>query len=293
MANRYGGKHSPNPLNDQDGSSRNSAKHPFQNKQVSRVGGRVNALFLLPFPFLISAFRSEPQGLALNLGCFALLMLAAWLTRDGVRAEEAYDARKIVRRPAIPRKMFGSALTGLGLALAGLADGSIPNALIFGGLGIILHSLSFGIDPLTNKGIEGTSQHDTDRVARAVSGAEAHLEAMSGAIGRTRDRALEARVDQFKTTARKMFRTVEDDPRDLTAARKFLGVYLQGARDATLKFVDIYTRNRDGEAKADYLSLLDDLDRNFAAKTETLLLDNLTDLNIEIEVLRERLERET
>ncbi|OSP54972.1 5-bromo-4-chloroindolyl phosphate hydrolysis family protein [Pseudoruegeria sp. SK021] len=291
MAQRFGGKYSPDS-NGPDASQATSER-PFAGKTVARAGFRSNALFLLPFPFLISAFRSEPTGLALNLGCFGLLILAAWLTRDGLRAEDAYDARKVARKPAIPRKIFGSVLTGLGLALAGLADGSLSNAVIFGGLGAVLHGFSFGLDPLVNKGMDSANRHDSERVARAITGAEGHLSAMSEAISRTRDRTLESRVDQFKATARKMFRTVEDDPRDLTAARKFLGVYLQGARDATVKFADLYTRNRDPQARTDYVALLDDLDRNFAAKTETLLLDNRTDLNIEIEVLRERLDRET
>ena len=38
--------------------------------------------------------------------------------------------------------------------------------------------------------------------------------------------------------------------------------------------------------------LLDDLDQNFAARNKKLLLDDRSDLNIEIDVLRERLSRE-
>jgi hypothetical protein len=89
-----------------------------------------------------------------------------------------------------------------------------------------------------------------------------------------------------------MFRQVENDPRDLAAARKFLGVYLLGARDATIKFADLYSRNRDPQAREDYVALLDDLETNFATKTETLLLDDRTDLDVEISVLRDRLARE-
>ena len=90
----------------------------------------------------------------------------------------------------------------------------------------------------------------------------------------------------------KLIRTVEEDPRDLTGARKYLSVYLLGARDATIKFADIYANTRDSQARDDYLALLDDLDKNFAARTHKSLLEDKTDLNIEIEVLRERLSRE-
>ena len=97
---------------------------------------------------------------------------------------------------------------------------------------------------------------------------------------------------QVAATARAMFRTVEDDPRDLTAARKFLGVYLMAARDATAKFADLYAQTRDAEAKAEYFALLDDLERGMEAKRETLLITDRTDLDVEIEVLRDRLKRD-
>ena len=80
--------------------------------------------------------------------------------------------------------------------------------------------------------------------------------------------------------------------RDLAAARKFLSVYLQGARDATVKFSDLYARNRDAQARADFAALLDDLEQNFAARTRKMLLDDRSDLTVEIDVLRERLQRE-
>ena len=233
------------------------------------------------------------MGLAQNLIAFGVLMLAAWLTREGLIAEEAYEARKVARRPAIPRKIFASVLTGLGLAIAGYsADASLLNPIIFAVLGAGLHSFAFGIDPLKNKGMEGVDTFQNDRVAKAVDEAEAHLTAMTEAIGRAGDRKLEQRVAAFQSTARQMFRTVENDPRDLTGARKYLGVYLLGARDATVKFAELYARNRDPQARAEYEALLDDLEKTFAARTEKMLLDDKSDLDVEIEVLRERLERE-
>jgi len=290
MAQRYGGKFSPVPGAE---ATDESGADSYRLKSRSRTGFRVNFLFVVPFLFVVSAFRSEALGLALNLGAFACLMLAAWLTRDGIVAEDAYDARRVARRPAIPRKMFASGVTGAGLALAGLGDGSLVNALVFGLLGAGLHSLAFGIDPLKDKGMSEGDRFQTDRVERAVREAEDYLKEMREAVARTRDRTLVTRVDRFEATARKMFRTVEDDPRDLTAARKFLGVYLLGARDAAVKFADLFTRKPDAQAKADFVALLDDLERNYAAKTETLLLDDRSNFDVEIEVLRERLERET
>ena len=259
---------------------------------MRRATWRANLLFFVPLPLAFRAFFRDPEGLALNLLAFGILILAAWLTRDGVKAHAAYDARRVARRPAIPRKVFGSALTGIGLFVAGYASGGLFSSLIFGLLGVVLHGFAFGPDPMKDKGMEGIDEYQTERVARVVVKAEKHLVEMSDAILRAGDRKIEDRVAQFQTTVRDMLRTVEEDPRDLTAARKYLSVYLQGARDATVKFADLFSRTNDKKAREDYEALLTDLESNFAAKTEKLLLDDRSDLDVEIEVLRERLQRD-
>jgi len=155
-----------------------------------------------------------------------------------------------------------------------------------------LHVTAFGLDPMRDKRMEGIDTFQQDRVARVVDEAEANLTVMHDQIDGLNDRALSVRVAAFQTAARKMIRTVEEDPRDLTGARKFLGVYLMGARDATVKFVDIYRRSKNQSARTDYEALLADLEQNFAARTNKMLLDDKTDMDIEIKVLRDRLNRE-
>ena len=290
MAQRYGGKHSPDGAPSGGNPASNSGT--YRGATRTKAGGRVNLLFLAPLPLIWKAFTSEPVIMAQYLAALGLLILAAWMTREGILAQEAYEARKVARRPALPRKIVGSLTTGAGLFMAGIAGFGLIEAMIFAVLGALIHAFAFGLDPLTDKGMDGVDMFQTDRVARAVDEAEQHLTAMSEAIKRAGDRQVEARVEQFKTTARDLFRTVEEDPRDLTAARKYLSVYLLGARDATVKFADIYGRNRDAQAKADYIALLDDLSGNFVARTEKLLLDDRSDLDIEIGVLRDRLQRE-
>ncbi|MFN7003421.1 MAG: 5-bromo-4-chloroindolyl phosphate hydrolysis family protein [Roseinatronobacter sp.] len=281
MSQQFGGRYSPN-------APRTPASGP---KRPHPVGARVNLLFVLPFLFAIMAFFKPPAGLALNLVAFGLLMLAAWLTREGVIAQAAYEARTVARKPAIPRKIFGSVLTGLGLGLVAFSAGP-GAALVLGGLGAVLHFGAFGADPLRDKGMEGVDLFETDRAAQAVAEAERHLSAMTDAIKRTNDRGLARRVESFGAAIRPLLRTVENDPRRLSSARRSLGVYLIGARDATVKFADLYARNPDAEARAEYEALLDDLESRFALRQEALLADDRTDLDIEIEVLRERLERE-
>ncbi|MDP3263039.1 MAG: 5-bromo-4-chloroindolyl phosphate hydrolysis family protein [Tabrizicola sp.] len=286
MAERYGGKYSPTGNRPAAG-----APHP-QTIAAAKPRGlwRSRVLFLSALAFLFPAFGDDPRDMLMGLAAGGLLVLSAWLTRQGQYAEAAYAARKLARRPAIPRKLFGAVLTGAALAVGGIiAEPGLLYPTLFALVGAGLHLLSFGLDPMSDKGMEGIDAFQTGRVAHAVEEGEKHLAAMKDAILRARDRQLEARVDRFASAARSLFRTVEGDPGDLTAARKYLSVYLIGARDATIKFADHYAQTRDTQARADYEALLTDLETTFASRTTALLSNSRTDLDVEISVLRDRL----
>lgn len=282
MAERYRGRYSPGEPGRAE--PRADLHHPYES--------RTKWITIAAIPFLLSAFWQEPVGMVANLAAFGLVAFASRLTREGLQAEAAYDARRVARRPAWPRKLFGGVLTGLGLAIGAAEPGALVPAMLIGFAGALLHYLAFGPDPMRDKGMEGVDSFQQDRVARIIAEGEAYLAGMQDAIRRTRDRRLEARVAVFAETARELFRRVEQDPGDLTAARRYLGVYLMGARDATVKFADLYAETHDPGARGDYEALLTDLEANFAARTRALIDSGRTDFDIELQVLRDRLARE-
>lgn len=259
-------------------------KHPLQS--------RTRWITIMGIPFLLSAFWQDPVGLVAHLMAFGALACGMMLTREGLQAQAEYDARRVARRPAIPRKLFGGILTGLGLAAGSYAPGAEVGAAMIGVAGGVLHWLAFGADPMRDKGMEGVDSFQQDRAQRILSEGEAHLSAMQDAILRTNDRRLESRVAMFSATARELFTRIEQDPGDIAATRRYLGVYLQGARDATVKFADLYVQTRDPRARQDYETLLSDLETEFTARTRKLSDGDKANLDIEIGVLRDRLARE-
>lgn len=282
MAQRFGGRYSPGAQDMPQ--PKGAPAHPLES--------RVKWITVAAIPFLIGAFWQGPLGLVTNLAAFGIVALGGVLTREGLQAEAAYDARRVARRPAWPRKLAGGVLTGLGLAIGAWAPGAVAGAALIGMAGLALHYLAFGPDPMRDKGMEGIDSFQQDRVARFVAEGEGYLKGTQDAILRSGDARLQARVAVFAETARELFRRVEEDPGDLAAARRYLGVYLMGARDATVKFADLYAQTRDAAARADYEALLSDLEGNFAARTRSLIEGGRTDFDIEMQVLRERLARE-
>ncbi len=294
MAQRYGGKYSPQgPTSGPDlhdprsvpPHRRPDARHPEE--------GRPFWIVAAALPFLLGAFGEGPFALARALGAFALIAGAAWTIREGLRAEFAYVARSSAKRPAFPRKILGSVGYGLGLALGAQApELGVIGAAGIGAIGTVVSLVAFGLDPLKDKGMEGVDEFQQERVARVVKEGEAYLTEMRKAITPSGERVLITRVEQFATTARDLFRAVEEDPGDLAQARRYMTVYLEGARDATIKFADLWRNTRDQKARDDYAALLDDLEANFTARTRKMLEDGREGLEIEIDVLRDRLARE-
>lgn len=288
MAKRFGGKFSP------DGKASSGPRDTVNSdRQITVSDGRVKLLYVPAIVLAATSLNDGPVTLVTALVGAAALTLAAWLLQEGLSAEAAYDARKIAKRPALPRKMMATVLTGVGVTIAAYTgDSDVIGSVLYGVAAAGLHTATFGIDPMADKRMEGVDAFQQDRVAKVVDEAEAYLNVMKTQIEAVSDRRLTDRVEDFQTIARRMIRTVEEDPRDLSGARKFLGVYLMGARDATIKFVDLYARKKDADVRADYEALLDDLEQNFAARTDKMLLDNRSDMDIEIKVLRDRLQRE-
>ncbi len=294
MSRRFGGSYSPNAQPDATADAGLRPPAPgFVGRKPLRHGAKLNLLYVLALLPVLTAFFQPVAAIATDLVGMGALLLSAWMTRQGILAEDAYDERTLARRPAIPRKIFGAGLMGLGTGL--LVFGGhwvLAPAMLIGLIATGLHLAAFGLDPLRDKGLDGLDRPQGDRIARKIDDAEQLLAQLTQAIDRLAEPALQDRVIRFEDTVRALFRHVEADPRDLAPARRYLGVYLQGARDATVQFADLYARNRDPRLRADYLAFLDDLDANFAKRTTALLRDDRTNFDIEIEVLRDRLKQE-
>ncbi|PYE81271.1 5-bromo-4-chloroindolyl phosphate hydrolysis family protein [Pseudoroseicyclus aestuarii] len=286
MARRFGGRYSPGAR----GADAPLQEAALREARVDAAGTKANLLFVPPAVLAVASLGAGPAGLLAGLVGAGAMALAAWLLRHGLRAEAAYAERPAARRPALPRKMLASGLTGIGVALAGWSgDAGVIGAVLYGIAATGLHVAAFGIDPLRDKRIEGVDAFQQDRVARVIDEAETYLAQMRESIAVLGNRRLDSRVLAFQGRARAMIRAVQEDPRELAAARRYLGVYLMGARDASQKFAQLWPRSRDTDALRDYEQLLTDLETGFTQRTEALLESDRTALDIEMNVLRDRL----
>lgn len=243
-------------------------------------------LLLLPSPAALAAIIALAQGqlLALvgDLVGYGLLMSGALAMRRGLAG--AVDR---------PWKLIGIGLTGLGAGVtAGLGAGhTIGVAVAFGLLASIGAGLCYGLDPqLAQLHIRGLGG---GRHARAMLRRAQHcVGRLERASREIREPELAGRLQRIITLAREILARLQDDPRDLHRARRFLTVYLEGIQH----IVDAYVKTR---AQVDSPQLdqrfhqaLIRIEEAFCGKRQTLLQADVEEIDVQIEVLTQQLEHE-
>ncbi|MEL7466008.1 MAG: 5-bromo-4-chloroindolyl phosphate hydrolysis family protein [Pseudomonadota bacterium] len=300
-AKRFGGAHSPGGAGRPAPEVQAKApKSPLAGRKVRKFSWRVLGLYIAPSALILTGleaiFSADLPAMLWSWGGYAALMLAAWLTAQGLKAEEAFNARVIAKPPAFPRKLVAAILAGLavaGISFAGIGV-NVLVALVYGAIAVGAHIVAFGLDPMKAKGVDGIADAELERVAAKIERAEAVVAETVAAAETLRDRKLTDRIDALAYSARDILREIQSDPRDLTRSRRFLSVHLVGLRDATVKYADAARKGAAGKGAAGdlrdrYADLLGDLETSFEAQRTALLSNDQTDLEVEIDVLRDRL----
>ena len=231
------------------------------------------------------------------LAAIAALQVAARLIRRGREAEAAYAERTIAKAPP-PRKLAGHILiAAAGFALATVAGGQpIVIGIVAGALLGFAGYLAYGLDPKGDKGL------DASLAERAGLRTEAVLEALEEARGKVRaieaearglhSRELKERLARITRSAEGVLRQIEQDPRDLRRARRFLVTYLDGTRDVVAGYRKQQQDLTDTPLAENFRHVLETVEQVFVEQGEILKRNESLDLEVQIDVLKTQLERE-
>jgi 5-bromo-4-chloroindolyl phosphate hydrolysis protein len=255
-------------------------------------------LFLLPLPVLFASIASLARGdlgeLLGNSAGYGLFLAGAVLLRRGLLSEAEYDRRRIARAP-YPLKTLGGGVIAAATGLtAGLGAGHHPAMAVAFGLAALLGCyLTYGFDPRAAKRFTDRDGVDTtDRVLEALALAESSITAIEQTTRQIRNAELNNRLRRIVAQARRILMMLEEDPRDLRRARKFLNVYLDGARQVTEGYAKTHAQVGTPELEDNFRRVLVTIEEVFAEQQQKLLESDLSDLDVRIEVLATQLKRE-
>lgn len=252
-------------------------------------------LFILPVPLVVKAVFALLAGkiftAAWTLGVFAIMIFAARMIQKGKTAEINWRMKKIAKMPRAPNKIMGSIILGAITFFAAwfLAKEGLFQSIGFGAAAGAGSLMLYGLDPLHSKGLDGA---DAAKVVEALDGARAQLERIETAGTKLSSYQDRQRVKSVVANAEAVLQEIEEDPRDLRRARKFLNVYMTGAVDVTERYAAAEAKGRGDELKDNFSKLLTDMEHVFKEQHDKLLQDDVLDLDVQMDVLRTRLTKE-
>ncbi len=265
------------------------------------AGGASLILYVLPIPLFIKAIvellATRYTGFAASLALFVLFVFGASLARRGIVKTAEFKSQRVALAGGVPYKVMGGIVIAGATFLSGWLAAKIPlPTALAASLGALLgFFLTFGFDARGEKGVDGSSGMSAAEVAEALQEARGKLGAIEEAakkLGGAAAFELRQKLRGIVQSANKVLGLIEDDPRDLRRARKFLNVYLDGAKNVTENYAATSAKAPTPDLESRFRGLLDDMQKTFDEQRQKLLENDTLDLDAQIEVLKTRLTRE-
>lgn len=250
-------------------------------------------LFVLPLPAAAAALVALMRGqLVLLLGDavgYGLFLGGALLARRGL-ADGAFALHGGGWWRRWPPQTLGAGLIALGSGVtAWLGAGHDPIiGIAFALVTLLGFQFAYGLDLPVRRRPQGMGSHAEQSLRRAADS----ITAIEEASRHMRQPELDTRLAGIAALARDILQRVQDDPRDLWRARKFLNVYLDGVQ----RVVEGYAKTH-GQVSAPALDqrfrdALETVEAAFREQRQVLLERDVDDLDVQIEVLTSQLKRE-
>ena len=256
-------------------------------------------LYLFSALLLITLIKSLSSGQTLNFLAttisFLTMLAGAWTIRKGLFYQAEAASRKWNRSTRVPWKVTGSILVAVSTAVASLFVVGQPLIIAVGtGIGALAGCLlCYGLDPqYSNPDAVSTLGVTTDEVITALEEAEAKITNIEDAAKNIRELELKDRLGRITAKARDILDVVEEDPRDLRRARKFLKVYLEGTEKVTQGYVKMHPNAQDAKLEDNFRNVLKTIEDVFIEQHEKLMENDVLDLDVQIEVLQAQLKHE-
>ncbi len=261
------------------------------------TGGFLLYLFaaILLIALLKSLNSGQPISFLAGAISFVSMLAGAWCVRKGLFYEAEAAMRKWNRSTRVPWKVTGSILVAVSTAVASLFMVGQPLIIAVGaGIGALVGCLlSYGLDPqYSNPDAVSTLGVTTDEVVEALKEAEAKIVNIENAAKSIHEFELKDRLRRITGKAREILDVIEEDPRDLRRARKFMKVYLEGAEKVTQGYVKMHPGAQDAKLEDNFRNVLKTIEDVFTEQHQKLMENDVLDLDIQIEVLQAQLKHE-
>ncbi len=269
--------------------------NPFDPKKKSsftQKRGNFLYVFLAPLflAIILSLLARNIQAFVLDIIAFGLFFATAKLNNIGLQKEHDYHTTILTKAPKTPFKMMAGLMLGIStLYTAWIAGGEpLTTGLFLGIISTIGYFLYYGFDPKADK-LENVGDISAEFVIQTLAESRAKLASIENDMAMIQDQTLKGKLHIATEKAYEILQGIEEDPKDLRVARKFIIVYIDGIKKVTKSYTEIEEKEIKPQTKERLTQLLDDVEQRFEKEILRLKKNNEFDLDVHIEVLQEQI----
>lgn len=255
-------------------------------------------LYFLPLaavPATVIAFgKGHLVGIFANGGSYTLYLLAAILLRRGLVEEAKYHDKRISNPPKWALKTYAAILVAIATTLIAWlgANYTVLVSIAFGVGALLGMYLTYGFDPRIEKMVTGSHGYSAAEITETIATAEQIITQIEHANQRIDNTEFNSRIIRICGAAREVLEVIEQDPGDIRRARKFLNVYLVGARKVSEGYAKTHEKMESDELEQNFRNILVTIEKVFREQKQKLLENDFFDLDVQMEVLATQLKRE-
>ncbi len=256
-------------------------------------------LYILPLPILWTLFFALLNGefrlIIVNGVAYALFLLGASIARRGFVIEKKYKDSILAKAPKIKYKSIASLIIGVATFFTSYfatANGLFLSILL-GLVAFVGFYLYYGLDPRVDKVGELNIGVNAEDVIDITSKAKKRIKSIKQLQRDIADDDINVKLNSIVKETQNIIKSVEENPNDLSRARKFFNVYLHRTEKITDEYAaNVKSKNIDQKMKTNYLHLLETVEETIIQQKERLNEDDITRLDVQIEALTKQLKNE-
>jgi len=248
-------------------------------------------LYLFAIPLFLSVvlalFQTNVKAFILNGIGFVLFLGVLTLAKKGFAQEREYKERTLAKAPKVPYKNIAGILLGVVTFYTAYVAGGAPFAksLFLSIISVAGWFLYYGSDPKTDK-LENLGDISAEFVLETIGEAQSKLDAIRTHMKQIHDTALHQKLSGAMKQAEAILQTIQEDPKDVRVARKFLIVYIDGIAKVTDSYTQLEEEKIDDATKTRLHTLMDEVQTRFEKELERLKSNNQFDLDVRIDTLK-------
>jgi len=265
---------------------------PDQPSKLTYAKGVLLYIFLIPLfvAVTLALFQTNIKAFILNGISFFLFLGVARLAKKGFTQEGLYHSSIFTKAPKIPYKMLAGYLLGVSTFFTAFVTGGQPllKSSFLALIATVGYYLYYGFDPKKDK-LENLGDVSAEFVLETVNEAKSKLSNIETNISKIKDTVLQTKITTALTKAKHILQTIQEDPKDVRVARKFLIVYIDGIAKVTQSYVELDEADITTETKERLETLMDEVEEKLDKELIRLKQNNIFDLDVHIDVLKEQI----